>query len=222
MTLLHPRSRYCVLCRFSAVVLAVALTAPWAFAAAVLSTEEVQTLIFMREEEKLARDVYLTLNEAWEQPIFANIARSEQEHMDTMLIMLDRYGLPDPATTVVGVFNNSDLQSLYNELIHRGQKSVAEALSVGAAIEEIDILDLQQAVADEGLPADLRQSYENLLAASGNHLRAFVRNIENQGLVYEAQFMTSEQLAAILSMPTQRPVSNPGQTGRNGNGRHWR
>lgn len=222
MTLLQPRFRYRVLCRFSVVVLTVALAAPWAFAVAGLSTESVQTLIFMREEEKLARDVYLTLSEVWEQPVFANIARSEQEHMDAMLAMLDRYGLPDPATTVVGVFNNSDLQSLYDDLIRRGQKSVTEALFAGAAIEEMDILDLQQALADERLPVDLRQSYENLLAASGNHLRAFVRNIENQGLVYEAQFMTNEQLTAVLSMPTQRPGSNSSQIGRGGNGGRWR
>lgn len=222
MTLLQSWFCYRALCRFSVVVLTVALAAPWTLAVAELSTGSVQTLIFMREEEKLARDVYLTLNEVWEQPVFANIARSEQEHMDAMLAMLDRYGLPDSATTVAGIFNNSDLQSLYDDLIRRGQQSVTEALFAGAAIEEMDILDLQQALADEGLPADLRQSYENLLAASGNHLRAFVRNIENQGLVYEAQFMTNEQLTAVLSMPTQRPGSNSGQIGRGGNGGRWR
>ncbi|MCP5195530.1 MAG: DUF2202 domain-containing protein [Gammaproteobacteria bacterium] len=214
---LHSCFRRRASCWASTVVLATALIAPGALVAAVLSTEAIQTLTFMREEEKLARDVYLTLNEAWGQSVFANIARSEQQHMDAMLAMLNRYGLPDPATTVMGVFNNSDLQALYTELVNRGQQSAVEALSVGAAIEEIDILDLQQALADEQLPADLRQSYENLLAASGNHLRAFVRNIENQGLVYEAQFMGSEQLAAILDAPTWRPKSN--ERGQNGRGR---
>lgn len=164
-----------------ALVLIAVLTGSWA-QAAVLSTEEIQTLSLMREEEKLARDVYLTLNEAWSQPVFANIAQSEQQHMDAILVLLERYQLTDPALPTRGLFSDAELQALYDELVIRGQQSVTEALYVGAAIEEIDILDLEKAIAETD-QADLRQTYENLLAASGNHLRAFVRNIEAQGLV---------------------------------------
>ena len=179
------------------------LIGSWA-QAAVLSTGEIQTLTFMREEEKLARDVYLTLNETWPQPVFANIAQSEQQHMDAMLALLERYQIADPARPVIGLFNNMELQALYDKLVIRGQQSATEALYVGAAIEEIDILDLEKAIAETDQP-DLRRAYENLLAASGNHLRAFVRNIEAQGLVYEPQHLDVEQLETILSTPTQRP-----------------
>lgn len=178
-----------------------------------LSTEEIQTLTFMREEEKLARDVYLTLNARWAQPVLANIAESEQRHMDAMLALLDQYQLADPASLEVGIFNNTDLQALYEQLIARGRQSALEALYVGAAIEEIDILDLQRAIAETN-HTDLQQSYENLLAGSNNHLRAFVRNIENQGLVYEPQYLSVEQLEAILAAPTQR--TNPRNRGQNG------
>lgn len=182
-----------------------------------LSTEEIQTLTFMREEEKLARDVYLTLNDIWTQPVLANIAKSEQRHMDAMLALLDQYQLADPASPEVGIFNNTDLQALYEQLIARGRQSALDALYVGAAIEEIDILDLQRAIA-ETHHADLQQSYENLLAGSNNHLRAFVRNIENQGLVYEPQYLSVEQLEVILAAPTQR--TNSGNRGQNsGRGR---
>lgn len=188
------------------------LIGSWA-QAAVLSTGEIQTLTFMREEEKLARDVYLTLNETWPQPVFANIAQSEQQHMDAMLALLERYQIADPARPVIGLFNNMELQALYDKLVIRGQQSATEALYVGAAIEEIDILDLEKAIAETDQP-DLRRAYENLLAASGNHLRAFVRNIEAQGLVYEPQHLDVEQLETILSTPTQRP----NQGGRNQGG----
>ena len=188
------------------------LIGSWA-QAAVLSTEEIQTLTFMREEEKLARDVYLTLNETWPQPVFANIAQSEQQHMDAMLALLERYQIADPARPVIGLFNNMELQALYDKLVIRGQQSATEALYVGASIEEIDILDLEKAIAETDQP-DLRRAYENLLAASGNHLRAFVRNIEAQGLVYEPQHLDVEQLETILSTPTQRP----NQGGRNQGG----
>lgn len=188
------------------------LIGSWA-QAAVLSTGEIQTLTFMREEEKLAHDVYLTLNETWPQPVFANIAQSEQQHMDAMLALLERYQIADPARPVIGLFNNMELQALYDKLVIRGQQSATEALYVGAAIEEIDILDLEKAIAETDQP-DLRRAYENLLAASGNHLRAFVRNIEAQGLVYEPQHLDVEQLETILSTPTQRPS----QGGRNQGG----
>ena len=192
-------------------VLTAALAGSWAQAAA-LSAEEVRTLTFMREEEKLARDVYLTLNETRPQPVFANIARSEQQHMDAMLALLERYQLADPALPAVGMFGDPKLQALYDELVVRGQRSATEALYVGAAIEEIDILDLEKAIAETDQP-DLRRSYENLLAGSGNHLRAFVRNIEAQGLVYEPQYLGVERLEAILATTTQRPQGGRGQGG---------
>ena len=133
------------------------LIGSWA-QAAVLSTGEIQTLTFMREEEKLARDVYLTLNETWPQPVFANIAQSEQQHMDAMLALLERYQIADPARPVIGLFNNMELQALYDKLVIRGQQSATEALYVGAAIEEIDILDLEKAIAETDQP-DLRRAY---------------------------------------------------------------
>ncbi len=193
----HPLTRWGY-----ALVLVAALTGAWA-QAAVLGAAEIQTLTFMREEEKLACDVYLALNERWTHPVFANIATSEQQHMDTMRVMLERYQLPDPALPTVGMFANAQLQAWYGDLIARGEQSLTEAFYVGAAIEEVDILDLEKAIA-ETRQADLRRAYQNLLAASGNHLRAFVRNIEAQGLVYEPQHLSVEQLEAILATPTQR------------------
>jgi len=57
-----------------------------------LSESEMQGLILMREEEKLARDVYTTLGEKWDLNIFINIAGSEQTHTDAVKYLLDRYG----------------------------------------------------------------------------------------------------------------------------------
>ena len=112
-----------------------------------LSPEETELLLFMREEEKLARDVYITLNEQWNIQVFANISNSEQKHMDTMKLRLDDYGLTDPVTDdSVGVFNNTKLQGWYWELVTKEQNSELDALYVGALIEETDIIDLQSAI----------------------------------------------------------------------------
>jgi hypothetical protein len=138
-----------------------------------LSSAEIENLVFMREEEKLARDVYRTLYNRWNMSIFNNISGSEQMHMDTLEGMLASYGIPDPVTSdATGSFNNPVLASLYDQLVARGMSSSAEAIQVGIFIEETDITDLQKAISETSHD-DLIRAYENLLQGSYNHLQAF-------------------------------------------------
>lgn len=167
-------------------------------AAAPLSSAEIAELKFMREEEKLARDVYWALGEKWGLQVFWNIKSSEEQHAGTVLQMLVKYGIPDPASLERGVFADPELQSLYNELIARGMTSKIEALKVGGLIEEADMIDLKAAI-ETSTHADLDKVYGNLLAGSKNHLRAFVGVIEGMGIDYEAQMLTQEEVDAILA-----------------------
>ncbi|MHB2148747.1 DUF2202 domain-containing protein [Calditrichota bacterium LG25] len=165
-----------------------------------LSQSELNGLIFMREEEKLARDVYIVLYQAWGQRIFNNISRSEQTHMDAIKILLKKYKVSDPVTTdSVGVFTNQTLQKLFNELTARGKTSLAEALKVGALIEEIDILDLQKELQEIKGNDDLRYVYENLKRGSENHLRAFVRNLQRLGIKYSPVKLSTKEFTAIIT-----------------------
>lgn len=136
-----------------------------------LSAEEAAALLFMREEEKLARDVYNQMYALWGQPVFQNIAASEQTHMDEIKLLLDRYGLADPALGT-GQFTDANLQVLFDQLIAQGSVSVTEALNVGALIEQTDIADLQARLAQTD-NADIQLVYTNLMNASYNHLAAF-------------------------------------------------
>jgi hypothetical protein len=136
-----------------------------------LSDAEKASLLFMREEEKLARDVYNTLYTVWGQPTFQNIAASEQAHMDEVKLLLDRYSLTDPALGP-GQFTDPNLQALYNQLIAQGSVSVTEALNVGVLIEQTDIADLQARLSQTD-NADIQLVYTNLMNASYNHLAAF-------------------------------------------------
>ncbi|CRI64853.1 putative Ferritin [Thiocapsa sp. KS1] len=173
-----------------------------------IDPNEAATLSFMREEEKLARDVYLDMNDLWDAVVFVNIAASEQQHMDTLLQLLDKYGLPDPAASdIPGWFSDQNLQTLYDDLVNRGQASYAEALQVGALIEEVDIEDLQLAI-EETDNADLQNAYDNLMRGSRNHLRAFVAEIERTGVVYEAQHLDQTIVDAILDGPVERGGSS--------------
>jgi hypothetical protein len=164
-----------------------------------LSAEEIDDLLYMREEEKLARDVYITLYGKWGSSIFNNISNAEQRHMDTMLTMIEKYELRDPVTdNSVGAFVDAGLSNLYHELVAKGDASLLAALYVGALIEEIDILDLREAI-KESDHNDLIQAYENLLKGSESHLRAFVAQIESQGDDYKAQEMSQADVDEILN-----------------------
>lgn len=146
-----------------------------------LSSAETATLLFMREEEKLARDVYLTLYNQWQLPVFNNIASSEQQHTDRIRVLLQTYGVPDPVVdNSVGVFVNQQLASLYAQLVTQGQASAMEALKVGVFIEETDIADLQKAIS-ETTHADIATVYSNLMKGSQNHLSAFSSLLDNLG-----------------------------------------
>jgi hypothetical protein len=177
-----------------------------------LSTEESASLLFMREEEKLARDVYNVLATTWGQAPFSNIASSEQLHMDQIKLLLDRYGLTDPALAP-GQFTNPDLQALYNQLVPQGSLSIGDALKVGAAIEEIDILDLQTRFAQTD-NADIELVYNNLMNGSFNHLKAFSSSLNQQtGETYQPQYLSADQYQIIITS-----TNGNGNQGGNGNG----
>jgi hypothetical protein len=150
---------------------------------------------FMREEEKLARDVYATLydyhlDQGLTLTVCDNIASSEQRHMEAMKQLLDNYSMADSAVdggqgtypeSCLGdacKFNNTDLADLYVKLVADGKVTGVGALLVGGLIEEVDMIDLAEAIANAEDYADIQGVYDNLLCGSGNHLRAFAHNIE--------------------------------------------
>jgi hypothetical protein len=172
-----------------------------------LDATETENLVYMREEEKLARDVYITFYETWSLPVFDNIAASEETHTTQVEDMIEKYRVTDPVVDdTVGVFVNPELASLYTTLVTQGSASSLAALYVGAAIEEIDMIDLQEAI-DATDNADIQQLYENLMSGSRNHLRAYVGQIEDLGIVYEAQYLTQEEVDQIVDAPVERGSS---------------
>lgn len=179
--------------------------------------EEALALQFMREEEKLAHDVYVSMYEKWDLLIFNNIAAAEQKHTDAVVTLLERYDVSDPASgNALGEFADPKLQSLYNQLIAQGSKSVADALKVGVAIEEIDIRDLDERLAETD-NADIQTVYENLRVGSENHLRAFVRNLNTRaGETYVPQHLTQQAYDAIVNATSGRGGGNAGWGGRGG------
>ncbi len=166
-----------------------------------LTQKENDDLRFLREEEKLARDVYLFSYDKYQISVFNSISRSEQTHMDSVLSLLNKYGIPDPASPLIGVFVNQDLQSLYNSLIAQSNISSIEALKVGATIEDLDINDIDHFIANT-TKSDLLSVYDNLTCGSKNHIRSFTSQLTINGVTYIPQFISLEYYNIILSSPS--------------------
>ena len=169
-----------------------------------LSAAEEEAVVYLREEEKLARDVYLKLADKWQLPIFANIARAEQKHMDAVLMLLETHGIADPIVDdTVGAFVNLELAGFYTKFVDDGSVSLIGALIVGATIEDFDIADLYNllgfAVNDH-----VKLVANNLAKGSRNHLRAFMRALEAQDATYTPQFLDQEVFDEILAADMER------------------
>lgn len=162
-----------------------------------LSEVEQEDLLFMREEEKLARDVYLFAFSQWGDIVFSNIAESEEEHTEQILALIEKYKLEDPALEAEGEFTNTDLQELYNNLIAEVQNSEIDALYVGALIEEKDMIDILDAI-ERTDNRDIKTVYENLMEGSKSHLQGFVDALASQGITYEPKLIDEDLYEDII------------------------
>ncbi len=179
-------------------------TADGSVEASVLSDDEVAGLLWMREEEQLAHDVYVALGELWGLPIFENIAASEGTHIEAVSRLLDRYGIDDPAQgNEPATFTDPAIQTLYDQLVADGGASLEAALAVGALIEELDISDLQERSAETDV-AEITRVYATLERGSRNHLRAFTSQLDSRGVPYEPTQLDPATFDAIVSSEMER------------------
>ncbi|MFZ9673848.1 MAG: DUF2202 domain-containing protein [Flavobacteriaceae bacterium] len=168
-----------------------------------LSDAEISGLMHLREEEKLAQDVYLFLYQKYGTNIFNNIGQSESTHMAAVESLIEKYDLIDPVdTNGPGVLENQELQELYNSLVDQGSESLLAAYQVGAAIEDLDLYDLAQMLA-QVVNQDITQVYENLSKGSRNHMRSFFGKINGEGATYTSQFIDQALLEAIVNSPKE-------------------
>ena len=167
-----------------------------------LTQEEIDGLAFMREEEKLAGDVYVALYDEWGLNIFNNISGAESTHTAAVKTLLDRYDIADPSEGLApGEFTNPEIQALYDDLVETGSQSVVDALRVGALIEDLDISDLQDRATQT---PDINLVYDNLERGSRNHMRAFIRQLDAEGVEYTPIYLSQAEFDEIISTPTEQ------------------
>ena len=142
--------------------------------ATTLTAEQEEAIFFMYQEEKVARDVYITLGEIYpDENTFASIQLSEQRHIDSVEDLCDKYGISKKGVNEGGVGNFvlEELKELYDDCVSDGQESLLAALKVGELIELTDIKDLEEAAV--GMPADVQTVFSSLKEGSLSHLDAF-------------------------------------------------
>lgn len=165
--------------------------------AASLSPREEEGILFIWEEEKVARDLYVALYQETKLSVFVDLANSEQNHMDQAKTIIDEYGLEVPVGDDSGVFSNQTLIGLYNDLLAQGSISQEDALKVAATFEEISIIDLEKEleVSDN---EDVRAVYEGLLAGSRKHLRSYVRDLDDMDISYTPQYLSEKEFNEVV------------------------
>jgi hypothetical protein len=165
-----------------------------------LTIQEIEDLQFLREEEKLARDVYTHAYNLYGVNIFNNIASSEQRHTDSVLELMNRYEVEDTATATLGDFTDPELSQLYITLIARVETSEAGAYGVGATIEDLDIYDLDLK-ATHTQNTELQNLYANLKCGSENHMRSFTKKLTALNQTYTPVYIDAAQYTEILAAP---------------------
>lgn len=154
-------------------------------------------LIRLYEEEILAHDLYVELGKTHPdiRP-FKNIPQSEARHRVAMEAILkkEQVDLPEPAKGKK--FVTPGLDRTFKRWLKEGKKTPADACRVGVRLEEHDIVDLRNAAKD--FPAH-RAVLEQLEMASGNHLRAFHRNLTAYDGTYKAEVMTDAEWTRVLA-----------------------
>lgn len=163
----------------------------------VVNSDEINGLYLMREEEKMARDVYAFFYAKFKVRTFGNITKSENQHSEAVLRLINYFGLTDPAVAAVGTFTNPEMQKLYDKFTTEAL-TANDALKTGAFIEEYDIADLKKLIA-ETENADIKLVYSNLLRGSTYHLKAFTSVLKFRGIIYTPTILSAEEYNSIIS-----------------------
>jgi len=107
---------------------------------------------------------------------------------------------------------------MFGELPAKGNQSMADALKVGALVEEMDIRDLREAM-ESTQKEDLRMVYRNLERGSVNHLSAFGKQLARESIRYEARYLSQSEVDSIMSSSSG---SGSGRNQPQGQGGRWK
>lgn len=170
----------------------------------ILTDAEKNHVLWMREESKVARDLYTFLFNRWGIPVFKKKMVKEQVNMDRSLTIINKYGLTDPIVKdEQGIYSKENFRQMYVELAMRGNSSLPEALRAAAITEELDIMELEDALQNTITNPDLKSIYNTMAVSSRNHLRAIIEQIQCMGEIYGPQRLPEKRFYSIVDSPVE-------------------
>lgn len=164
-----------------------------------LSQELKDSITYMYNEEKLAKDVYLNVYAVQPLRQLYNIAsKSEVKHEEAVNDLAIKYDLnitlyPDTQapydinsinTYGSGQYPVVKIQELYDILYDKGIQSQQDALEVGCLVEvtDIDDLDIYISQATDSNASDVLTVFDFLRDGSYTHYWAFDNGLKNMGI----------------------------------------
>lgn len=173
-----------------------------------LTDSEINGLMLLKAEEKVAYDVYCYMYAKYEIDVFKNIAFDEKEHMNKLKDLIKLYGLSDPVPEqeTKGIYNNKKMQAMYDEMIMSGEFSLADALRAAGRFEEQDIQDIRN-WSSVTTDKDVLSVYSELESSSWDHLRALVKFIRDEGITYKPCILRIEEFNKYMSADPKKDKS---------------
>ncbi len=165
-----------------------------------ITETEAGDLQLLREEEKLARDLFRDWSDRSE--LFGAVAHSKQLHFEIVGALLQRHQVTDRTLGGEGLYVFPQLQTLHQELLARGGSTELEALAAGAELHERDLVGLEEAAGRSQLE-DVRASLAEIQRGARNHLRGCVEELALQGVDYAPRLLSPEAFAAIINSPRE-------------------
>jgi len=188
--------RFFILAGFIALIIS-ACTTTNDYEIGVLSKEEKTDIQKLREEEKLARDIYIKAYNTYEYFAFVNLYKGEQIHMDNLLNLEMQYMVEDIILPDTGKYVDESIQNFYNNHLSQITTSATDAFKVGMTTEEMIIYDIQN-FENNTEEADILKVYSKIKCWSRNHLRLNY-NFLNGDTLYQPQYITIEEYNAIIN-----------------------
>ncbi len=162
------------------------------------SSEQVNGIVFIHEEEKLAFLLCNAFYRIWQTEIFSTLRDSEKSHIGAMEVLGDKYSLELHADLKAAELKHTELQALFDSLLAEGQPSVENALEATAALEELSVIELRVQSQRTAELNDFNLTYSKLLKASRNHLRLIVNQLLQQGISYSPRYLTQREFNDII------------------------
>lgn len=182
-----------------------------------LSADEIEFQFALREDEKMARDLYTVFAAKYSTaPQIDRIAAAENSHIACVEAVLDYYEISYPAmTAAAGLFEDAKRQAIYNELADKSG-TLLEVYATMAAVEE-ESVSAYKSVQSEITNENIALVITNMIKASSNHLKAAVCQIIAGGGTYTPLYLSAEEFGTIVNLPYQNGYKYGQKKGRGGN-----